>query len=104
LAYVGCIAGAILIDRYRQGLIDAGFATWTSLTRGRPERLCKAESSSGCLLASGRFAPPDCGSRGLLFRSPLRHCGSPSAACRPCSAKYDVNEYAASVRVFALKP
>src|SRR3954470_13260234 len=26
LAYVGCVAGAILIDDYRQGLLDAGFA------------------------------------------------------------------------------
>ena len=26
LAYVGCVAGAILIDDYKQGLLEAGFA------------------------------------------------------------------------------
>jgi SAM-dependent methyltransferase len=104
LAYVGCIAGAILIDRYRQGLIDAGFADVDVVDSGADlNAYAKAESISGCcsppaasLLpiaeAGGCCSPPGSGTADLH--------GQLAGLLR----KYDVNEYAASVRVFALKP
>ena len=102
MAYVGCIAGAILIDDYRTALLDAGFAHVEII------------DSTADLNAYAQIGPgSDC-------------CGSPSGVLAVvegggcCSSgpeppelierlvdllrRYDVNDYAASVRVYAVKP
>src|SRR5512135_924695 len=49
LAYVGCIAGAILIDDYRKALLDAGFAHVEIIDTGSDlNAYAKVESQSGC--------------------------------------------------------
>src|SRR5512135_460018 len=48
-AYVGCIAGAILIDDYRKALLDAGFAHVEIIDTGSDlNAYAKVESQSGC--------------------------------------------------------
>lgn len=102
-AYAACIAGAILIDEYRQELIGAGFAAVEIIDTGADLNVyAKIENQSTCC------APAD--------DSPL----SIAAAGDCCSSKptavsaqnrladllrqYDVNEYAAPVRIYAVKP
>lgn len=92
LAYVGCVAGAIPIDAYRRGLLDAGFAhvevvdTGSDLNVYRevdgpsPGTAAKAASSCGCSASS-----------------------APAAAASDLLSRYDLNDFAASVRIFAVK-
>jgi SAM-dependent methyltransferase len=91
-AYVGCVAGAIPIAEYERLLREAGFADVQVVdTRKDLGAYAKIASQSGC-----------CGSS----------CGcdapAPQGAALPGEladliARYDVNEYAASVQVYALK-
>jgi hypothetical protein len=95
MAYVGCVAGAILIDDYRSWLAAAGFdAVEVIDTRKDLNAYSRVAGQSGCC-------------------SPSMGSGLPVVSC--CSSevhnglgdllvKYNVNDYAASVRVFAVKP
>jgi SAM-dependent methyltransferase len=101
LAYVGCIAGAVLIEEYRRQLAEAGFAAVEVIDTGADlNAYAKVENQGGCC------APA---STGL----PLTEAGCCSA--QPADdnlhrrltellRRYNVNDYAASVRVFAVKP
>jgi arsenite methyltransferase len=104
LAYVGCIAGAVLIADYERGLREAGFEG-VQITDARKDLGAYAlvENQSGCC------APAMTASSLPMAAS----CCSPESTAAPPSeihgglagllAKYDVNDYAASVRVFAVK-
>ncbi|MFA7483649.1 MAG: arsenite methyltransferase [Vulcanimicrobiota bacterium] len=89
-ALVGCIAGAISIRDYEQGLKEAGFSDVAVVDSGADLTAYAAvEESDSCC------APSSC-------------CGSPSA--KPVHQdlgevlkRYDVNAYAASVKVLARK-
>lgn len=101
MAYVGCIAGAIPIDSYRKQLTDAGFAAVEVVdTKKDLNAYAKVENQSGCcspapsslaVLETGCCSPP------------------PSAddlhnQLTDLLKRYNVNEYAASVQVYAIKP
>jgi arsenite methyltransferase len=95
-AYVGCIGGAIRMDEYTAGLRAAGFEHVEIIDTGKDlNAYAKVEGQSGCC-------------------SPAMEGES---CCTPASTqttlhedlsellrKYDVNEAAASVKVFAIKP
>ena len=96
MAYVGCIAGAILIEDYRTGLAAAGFAHVQIIDSGADlNSYAQVENQAGCC-------------------SPAMDSGLPVVSC--CSSnevhgsltellsRYDVNDYAASVKVYAVKP
>ncbi|HEY1214767.1 MAG TPA: arsenite methyltransferase [Bryobacteraceae bacterium] len=105
-AYVGCIAGAIPIEAYRQGLLDAGFAYVEIVDSGADlNAYTKVENQSGCCSpAMEAVSAPN----GLPIVSDV--------CCTPASAtslhedltkllhEYDVNSSAASVKVYAIKP
>jgi len=104
-AYVGCIAGAIQIDEYRAGLLTAGFAHVEIVDSGADlNAYAKVENQSGC--CSPRM---DASSPFQLVGGP---CCSPAPATsaslhdelRALLSQYDVNEAAASVKVYAIKP
>lgn len=104
MAYVGCIAGAVLIDEYRRQLTDAGFADVVVVDAGADLNAYAAvEGQSGC-------CSPASSARGLNIASGC--CGSTSAATdgtihgdlAKLLDHYDVNEYAASVKVYAVRP
>lgn len=105
VAYVGCIGGAILVDDYRRALTAAGFGGVDIIDSGADlNAYAMAATPSGC----------GCSDAGP---SSLRIAG---AGCCCCSdpvdeptlhdrladllRHYDVNDYAASVHVFAVKP
>ena len=108
MAYVGCIAGAVCIADYRTGLTEAGFSAVEVIDSGADlNAYAKVENQAACC------APT----------VPTKCCGpdEPSTTC--CSGRsiskgegdglherlkdllqrYNVNDYAASVKVFALR-
>lgn len=123
MAYVGCIAGAIPIEVYRQGLLSAGFGQVEIIDSGADlNAYTKVENQSGCCspqansLPLSDEVPVTCtsistpGLQGQQVASEERCCStSPDARSlhnhmRDLLARYDVNDYAASVKVFAIKP
>ena len=146
LAYVGCIAGAIPIEEYREGLKEAGFAHVEIIDSGADlNAYAQIEGQVGC--CGGEMAsepePVTIGAASCCTPAPAES----SACCTPtkpvaigeacctteektaasdagascCSApaesktpelltrlaeltrRYDINDYAASVKVFAVK-
>ena len=95
-AYVGCIAGAIQIDDYREGLLAAGFEHVEIVESGADlNAYAKVENQSGCC------------SPGMEAGS----CGAPAADAATLHSElagllmeHDINAAAASVRVYAVKP
>jgi len=87
VAYVGCIAGAISFDDYRRGLTEAGLSQAEIVdTRADLNAYASVEDQSGCC-----SAPTDASAEPLHQRL--------SEFLR----RYDVNDYAASVRVYAVR-
>lgn len=104
LAYVGCIAGAIIIEDYKQGLIDAGFSAVEVVDSGADLNAYeKVENQSGCC------SPPmtQISGSSRLLPNVEASCCAPSGDLHSEFAdllkKYNVNDYAASVKVFAVK-
>ena len=101
-AYVGCIAGAILIDDYRAGLLAAGFEHVEIVDSGADlNAYAKVENQSGC--CSPAMASPN----------PFQVIEAPCCAPAPTTlheeltsllSQYDINAAAASVKVYAIKP
>lgn len=95
MAYVGCIAGAIMIDDFRSGLTVAGFKDVQIINSGSDlNAYAKVEGQSGCCSPSM--------SGGL----PIVPCCSTDlhSGLSDLLARYNVNDYAASVKVYAVKP
>ncbi len=99
-AYVGCIAGAMQIEDYRKCLSDAGFEHIQIIDSGADlNAYAKVENQSGCcspaMADAGASVPGGC-------------CTSESTALhedmKTLLSQYDVNQGAASVKVYALKP
>ncbi len=99
-AYVGCIAGAIRIETYRDELINAGFAGVEIVDTGADlNAYAQVENQSGC-------CSPAMDSPFAVLAEP---CCAPAEASlhgelATLLASYDVNQAAASVRVYAVKP
>lgn len=109
MAYVGCIAGAISIEEYRDGLQAAGFSGVEIMDTGSDlNAYSKVENQSGCcspvmveseqeskslpLAASACCAPQPTNAEGELHTD-----------LADLLRRYNVNDYAASVKVFAVK-
>ena len=103
-AYVGCIAGAIRIDDYRNGLLAAGFAHVEIVDSGSDlNAYAKVENQAACC------------SPAMDASNPLQVIEA--GCCTPAQSdlsfhedlsallsEYDVNAAAASVKVYAIKP
>lgn len=107
LAYVGCIAGAIPIQEYRQGLIDAGFDKVVVMDSGSDlNAYAKVEGQAAC-------CSPPMESKPIALavgraRSGASCCGGSEKATlhgglAAVIARYNVNDFAASVKVYAVK-
>jgi SAM-dependent methyltransferase len=99
MAYIGCIAGAVMIDDYRRQLLEAGFASVEVIDTGADlNAYAKAENQSVC-------CPPTSGAANATSC-----CSAPAAADTlhqeliDLLRRYNVNDFAASVKVFAVKP
>jgi ubiquinone/menaquinone biosynthesis C-methylase UbiE len=85
LAYVGCIAGAISFGEYVQWLKDAGFEAVKLVDTGRDlNAYSQVENQSGCC-------------------SGTQVIGSVHGELSELLSRYNVNDYAASVQVYAVK-
>jgi SAM-dependent methyltransferase len=105
LAYIGCIAGAMPVEAYRRGLEEAGFVAVQVVDSGADlgayamvadQVACCAPvmtSASGLPVAGDCCAPAGDGGRTSAVHQGLAEL----------LRKYDVNAFAASVRVYALK-
>jgi len=104
MAHVGCIAGAIPIDDYRTQLVEAGFAVVEVIDTGKDlNAYAKVENQAACC------SPPAAASSSLTVLD--SGCCSPQPSESELHAhlaellrRYDVNEFAASVQVYAVKP
>ncbi len=105
MAFVGCISGAILIEDYRSMLAQAGFAHVQVIESGSDlNAYAKVENQAVC-------CPPP--TSGLPIAS-SDCCSTAQPASETAEAfhtrlkdllsRYNVNDYAASVKVFAVKP
>lgn len=104
MAYVGCIAGAILMDEYRQGLLDAGFSDVEVIdTRADLNVYAQVSNQTVCCSPAMSNAPgldladDACCSTGTNNGADLHQ--RLAELCR----RYDVNDYAAGVRVYAVR-
>ena len=103
-AYVGCIAGAILIDDYRAGLLATGFQHVEIVDSGADlNAYAKVENQAGCCSPSMEASGP--------FQVIEAACCTPAASepslhdeLTTLLSQYDVNAAAASVKVYAVKP
>lgn len=121
MAYVGCISGAIPIEDYRIGLTAAGFSGVQVIDAGSDlNAYSQVDGQSGCCSPSMAEPPAPCCDQpadGTPCCEPPKVQALPVVSC--CStgtttdlhgrladllAKYNVNDYAASVKVFAVKP
>jgi SAM-dependent methyltransferase len=88
LAYVGCIAGAVLVTDYERMLREAGFAAVQIVDTRKDLNAYAQVGTAGCCneLSCCSSAEPLHGEIARLL------------------ARYNVNDYAASVQVYAVKP
>ena len=105
MAYIGCIAGALEIPEYERRLREAGFATVQIVdTRKDLNAYAQVENQAGCCspatdsptaltLAASCCSPPGEGAAAAEIHQTLADL----------LRKYNVNDYAASVQVYALK-
>jgi arsenite methyltransferase len=108
-ALVGCIAGAITIKEYEEGLKAAGFSEVAVIDSGADlTAYAQVEAASACC----SVLPAPAASSGCCSPAPAPSsgCCAPAASSKPIHAdlgelmrKYDVNAYAASVKVLAVK-
>ena len=107
MAYVGCIAGAISVDDYRRGLADAGFAGVAVVDSGADlNAYSKVEGQSACCspatTVESKTLPVAAG--GCCGGGGADPASAVHGGLSDLLARYDVNDYAASVKVYALKP
>jgi arsenite methyltransferase len=95
MAYVGCVAGAILIEDYQAWLNAAGFDAINIIdSRVDLNAYSKVEGQSGCC------SPPINNDLAVVSC-----CSSEvHGGLADLLARYDINKYAASVKVYAVKP
>jgi SAM-dependent methyltransferase len=101
-AHVGCVAGAVPIDDYERDLRLAGFEAVRVVDTGRDlNAYAKVENQSSCCAPATTTS-----TTGLPVAD---CCGTGTSGSEVHTelagllARYDVNEYAASVRVYAVK-
>ena len=104
-AYVGCIAGAIQIDDYREGLLAAGFEHVEIVDSGADlNAYAKVENQAGCC------SPSMDTTNGLTVLGDAccaTDAPTPSSLHEDLTkllSEHNVNAAAASVKVYAVKP
>lgn len=103
MASIGCIAGAILIEDYRRQLSEAGFAHVEIIDTGADlNAYAQVEDPPGCASQGPSSQPGE----DALCAGPSGDTSNNSPQRRPADVlhRHNVNDYAASVRVFAVKP
>lgn len=103
-AYVGCIAGAISLEEYRNGLIEAGFSEVEIIDTGSDlNAYAKVENREGCCSPAMGTALPMVSASSCCSSSPPNDADL-HRRLADLLQRHNVNDFAASVRVFAVKP
>ena len=103
MAYVGCIAGAIAVDDYKAGLLAAGFAGVEVVDdRADLNAYAQVEGQSAC--CSPAMSTPGLTVVDAGCCAPARVDDALHSRLADLLKRYDVNDYAASVKVYAVKP
>ncbi len=115
-ALVGCIAGAIPLDAFDSGLRDAGFGQVAIMETGADlTAYAQVQGQAACCSPAAPTSTPTSTPTSSVNASPFApapatSCCGGDARAKPLHQdlaelfeKYDVNEYAAAVKVFALK-
>ena len=113
-AYVGCIAGAIKIADYRDGLLAAGFSHVEIVDSGADlNAYAKVENQAGCCSPQMDASPALSATAVNPLAVLADSCCAPTQASDAATlhqdlsdllSRYDVNQAAASVKVYAVKP
>jgi SAM-dependent methyltransferase len=110
MAYTGCIAGAIPITDYKRGLLEAGFSRVEVVDSAADlNAYAKLENQSGCCSPPAESAPTVksvATTAASCAPAPVATCCSTSESQEGLSelfSRYNVNDYAASVKVYAIK-
>lgn len=115
MAYVGCIAGALLIEDYRRQLIEAGLSNVVVVDAGADlNAYTKVEGQVGCCSPATSVKLPlssaCCSNQSAPTSAGAQCCGTSKApqsvhgGLSGLLGRYDVNQYAASVKIYAIKP
>jgi arsenite methyltransferase len=111
-AYVGCIAGAISIEEYRRALTEAGLSEVVIVdSKADLNAYAKIENDLSCCSTTLSADNPS----NSLPITTTTTCCVPSRSVEDANSnwrdklkelmtRYNVNDYAASVKVFAVKP
>jgi SAM-dependent methyltransferase len=104
LAYVGCIAGAISIENYVNGLRAAGFSEVEVIDTKRDlNAYSQVEGQAACCAPATQSSAP-----GLAVLDSSCATQSPAddvhRGLSELLKRYNVNDFAASVQVYAIKP
>lgn len=111
-AYTGCVAGAIPIADYKRGLLEAGFSNVEVIDSAADlNAYAKLENQSGCCSSPAA----ESASTVKSVTAPAASCCAPAPVATCCStsesqeglsellSRYNVNDFAASVKVYAVK-
>jgi arsenite methyltransferase len=104
MAYVGCIAGAVLVEDYERGLREAGFTAVQIVDTGKDlNAYAKVENQAGCCspaMTSHDGSPVEgayCAALGTPEGTSVHQ------ELSDLLRRYDVNDFATSVQVYAIK-
>jgi len=108
MAYVGCIAGAVPIESYRADLSAAGFSQIEIIDAGSDlNAYAQVENQGGCcspsMAQSAGLEVVDLSSGGCCSTPATSNSETLHARLLDLLQRYDVNEFAASVKIFAIK-
>ena len=97
-AYVGCIAGAVLVQEYRRMLLACGFTHAEVVPTGADlNAYAKLENQASCCSPASSSGDSCCKPASLANTPELLQ------EMTDLLQRFDVNQYAASVRVYAVK-
>ena len=102
MAYVGCIAGAIPIEEYKRELLKAGFSAAEVVDTGADlNAYAKVENQAACCSPAPSSSSLAVVESGCCAPAPTEE--SLHRRLLELLQRYDVNTYAASVKVYAVK-
>src|SRR6185369_6781941 len=106
MAYVGCIAGAILIEDYKRQVIDAGFSNVEIVDSVSDlNAYAKIENQSGCCSPAPTQieTTSSCCAPATVSQTTGTSDTKLYEQFADLLSRYNVNDYAASVKVYAIK-
>ncbi len=110
-AWIGCLAGAILIEEYQREMRAAGFQYVEVIDSGADLNAYGAAGKQTACCSPAMDAPASARPSDSLNVLPAGCCSTKPTLSRDFHAelaaliqRYDLNEYAAGVKVFAVRP